>query len=104
MFRNYDGANGSFGDTSIRATNSDAVNASVYASVDAGNADRMVMVAINKNDARADRGHRGDARRAVPHRAGVHAHVASARASRNARPTSTSRRTTAFSTRCRPTA
>jgi hypothetical protein len=50
MFRNYDGANGSFGDTSIRATNSDAVAASVYASVDAGNAARMVMVAINKND------------------------------------------------------
>jgi len=48
IFRNYDGANGSFGDTSIRATNSDAVNTSVYASVDAGNAARMVVVAINK--------------------------------------------------------
>ena len=48
IFRNYDGANGSFGDTSIRATNSDAVNTSVYASVDAGNATRMVVVAINK--------------------------------------------------------
>ena len=50
-FRNYDGANGSFGDTSIRATNSDVANASVYASVNAGNAARMVVVAINKNDA-----------------------------------------------------
>jgi hypothetical protein len=49
-FRNYDGANGSFGDTSIRATNSDIVNASVYASVDAANAARMVIVAINKSD------------------------------------------------------
>ena len=49
-FRNYDGANGSFGDTSIRATNTDAVNASVYASVNAGNAARMVIVAINKSD------------------------------------------------------
>ena len=47
-FRNYNGANGSFGDTSIRATNSDPVNTSVYASVDAGNAARMVVVAINK--------------------------------------------------------
>jgi hypothetical protein len=50
MFRNYDGANGSFGDTSIRATSSDVVAASVYASVDAGNPGRMVVVAINKND------------------------------------------------------
>ena len=49
-FRNYDGANGSFGDTSIRATNSDIVNASAYASVNAGNAARMVVVAINKSD------------------------------------------------------
>jgi hypothetical protein len=48
IFRNYDGTNGSFGDTSIRATNSDPVNTSVYASVDAGNAARMVVVAINK--------------------------------------------------------
>lgn len=50
IFRNYDGANGSFGDTSIRASNSDIVNASVYASVSAGNAGRMVIVAINKSD------------------------------------------------------
>ena len=49
-FRNYDGANGSFGDTSIRATNSDIVNASAYASVNAGSAARMVVVAINKSD------------------------------------------------------
>ena len=50
MFRNYDGANGSFGDTSIRATNTNAAAASVYASVNAGIAGRMVIVAINKND------------------------------------------------------
>jgi len=49
-FRNFDGANGSFGDTSIRATNTDVAAASVYASVDAGNAARMVIVCINKND------------------------------------------------------
>ena len=47
-YRNFDGASGSFGDTSIRATNSDAVNTSVYASVDAANSSRMVIVAINK--------------------------------------------------------
>jgi hypothetical protein len=51
MFRSYDGANGSFGDTSIRATNSDVPNASVYASVNAGAPGRMVLVVINKNDA-----------------------------------------------------
>jgi hypothetical protein len=50
IFRNYDGANGSFGDTSIRAGNSDAQAASVYASVNTGNAGRMVIVAINKED------------------------------------------------------
>jgi hypothetical protein len=49
MFRNYDGANGSFGDTSIQATNTDVANASVYASVDAGNPNRMVIVCINKS-------------------------------------------------------
>jgi len=51
MYRNYDGANGSFGDTSIRAVTSDVVNTSVYASVDAGNTKRMVLVCINKDDA-----------------------------------------------------
>ncbi|HEU4592237.1 MAG TPA: glycoside hydrolase family 44 protein [Steroidobacteraceae bacterium] len=51
MFRNFDGANGSFGDTSIRATTSDLANATVYASVDNGNANRMVIVCINKSDA-----------------------------------------------------
>jgi O-glycosyl hydrolase len=50
MFRNYDGANGSFGDTSIRATNTDVASASVYASVNAGDANRMVVVVINKLD------------------------------------------------------
>jgi hypothetical protein len=48
MFRNFDGANGSFGDTSIRAQNSDTANTSVYASVDAANPNRMVIVCINR--------------------------------------------------------
>jgi hypothetical protein len=51
MYRNYDGANGSFGDTSVRATNSDVANASVYASVNTGDASRLVLVCINKSDA-----------------------------------------------------
>lgn len=48
MFRSYDGAGGSFGDTSVQATNSDTVNASVYASVDSSNPNRVVLVVINK--------------------------------------------------------
>ena len=49
-YRNYDGANGSFGDTHIRATSSDVPTASVYASVDTGSPGRMVIVCINKAD------------------------------------------------------
>lgn len=48
MFRNFDGANGSFGDTSVRADNTNVADASVYASVDAANPSRMVLVCINK--------------------------------------------------------
>ena len=51
MFRNVDGANGSFGDTSVGAGTSDPATTSVYASVDAANQSRMVVVAINKSDA-----------------------------------------------------
>jgi hypothetical protein len=47
-FRNFDGNGGAFGDTSIDATNSDTTNASVYASVDAGNPNRVVIIAVNK--------------------------------------------------------
>jgi hypothetical protein len=47
-FTNYDGAGGAFGDTSISATTSDNENTSVYASLDGGNNDRLVVVAINK--------------------------------------------------------
>lgn len=50
MFRNYDGNNGSFGDTSIRATTSNIETSSVYASVDADDPARMVIVCINKAD------------------------------------------------------
>lgn len=48
MYRDFDGAGATFGDTSIEATTSDVATASVYASVDAGSRDRMVLVAINR--------------------------------------------------------
>ncbi|HEX7241284.1 MAG TPA: glycoside hydrolase family 44 protein [Longimicrobiaceae bacterium] len=51
MFRDYDGRGGSFGDTGISASTSDHVNTSVYASVDAANPGRVVVVAINKTAA-----------------------------------------------------
>jgi hypothetical protein len=50
MFRNFDGKDGAFGDTSISARTDDLVETSVYASTDSKNADRMVIVAINKVD------------------------------------------------------
>jgi hypothetical protein len=47
-FRNFDGAGGTFADTSIGATTSDGEGTSVYASMDAANPARVVIVAINK--------------------------------------------------------
>ncbi|HRI70744.1 MAG TPA: glycoside hydrolase family 44 protein [Polyangium sp.] len=47
-YTSYDGQGAHFGDTSVRATSSDVAKASVYASIDAQNAGRMVLVAINK--------------------------------------------------------
>ncbi len=51
MFRNFDGANGSFGDTSVRAVTDDVAGTSIYASLDSTDANRMVLVAINKTGA-----------------------------------------------------
>ena len=48
MYRNYDGAGATFGNVSISATTSDSAQSSVYASIDAGHPERMVVVAINK--------------------------------------------------------
>jgi hypothetical protein len=50
MFRDYDGMRGTFGNTSISAATSDVVKTSVYASMDAGRPDRVVVVAINKTN------------------------------------------------------
>ena len=47
-YRNFDGAGSQFGDTSVSAVNSDRAAASVYASTDASNPGRVVIVAINK--------------------------------------------------------
>ena len=52
MYLNYDGGGGAFGDTSIAAETSDIEASSVYASVDEGDPNRMVLVAINKTDGR----------------------------------------------------
>ena len=48
-FRNFDGANHNFGDTSIQATSSDVANVAVYVSADSGRPGRVVMLAINRS-------------------------------------------------------
>jgi Glycoside hydrolase family 44 len=50
MYRNFDGKNSTFGDTSISAETDDVPDTSIYASLDAVNPSRMVLVAINKTD------------------------------------------------------
>lgn len=50
-YRNFDGNGAAFGDTSIHATSSDVATATVYASVDSANPDRMVAILINKSTA-----------------------------------------------------
>lgn len=51
MFRNFDGNGTHFGDTSVRATSPDVATASVYASIDSANPDRVVVVMVNKGNA-----------------------------------------------------
>jgi len=48
-YRNFDGANHHFGDTSIEATSSDVSKVAVYVSTDSSRAGRVVMVAINRS-------------------------------------------------------
>jgi hypothetical protein len=48
-FRNFDGANHHFGDTSIPATSSNVANVAVYVSTDSARPGRVVMVAINRS-------------------------------------------------------
>src|SRR5204863_9861547 len=54
MFRNYDGANSTFGDTSISATTDDASLSSIYASVDSAHPGVLTLVAINKSGSAVD--------------------------------------------------
>jgi hypothetical protein len=49
VFRGFDGANASFGDTSLPATSSNAQNVAVYASEDSITPGRVVLVAINRS-------------------------------------------------------
>ena len=48
-FRDFDGANSSFGDTSVQATSSNVQNVAVYASTDSTIPGRVVFVAINRS-------------------------------------------------------
>ena len=48
-FRNFDGANHHFGDTSIQATSSNIASVAVYVSTDSTQPGRVVMVAINRS-------------------------------------------------------
>ncbi len=48
-FRNFDGANHHFGDTSVQATSSDVAKVVVYVSTDTARPGRVVMVAINRS-------------------------------------------------------
>jgi endoglucanase len=49
IYRNYDGAHSTFGDTSVYSETSDKVNSSIYASVLDGNDSRLHLIVINKN-------------------------------------------------------
>ena len=49
-YRNYDGAGSAFGDTQVRAVSSRATDVSAYASVDASDPGRLVLVLVNKAD------------------------------------------------------
>jgi hypothetical protein len=51
MFRNYDGANSTFGDTSISAATDDVAGTSVYTSYDSASRSTLTLVAINKTGA-----------------------------------------------------
>jgi fibronectin type 3 domain-containing protein len=48
-YRDFDGANSSFGDTSLQSTSSNIQNVAVYASTDSTNPDRVVFVAVNRS-------------------------------------------------------
>jgi hypothetical protein len=49
-FRNFDGANHNFGNTSVQATSSNVGSVAVYVSTDTARPGRVVMVAINRSN------------------------------------------------------
>jgi hypothetical protein len=49
IYRNYDGANSTFGDISVRATRSDVANSSIYASYRSSDPSFLDLIVINKN-------------------------------------------------------
>ncbi|MGD0808929.1 MAG: glycoside hydrolase family 44 protein [Acidimicrobiales bacterium] len=49
IYRDYNGRGAAFGDTEVRATTTDKVNTSVYASVDKADPRHVVIVVINKS-------------------------------------------------------
>lgn len=50
-YRDFDGANSNFGDILMQSTSSNVQNVTVYASKDSTNANRVVLVAINRSSA-----------------------------------------------------
>ncbi len=55
-FRNFDGNDGAFGDTSVHADTDDVPDTAVFASVDSQDPTRMVVVAINRGSAALNAG------------------------------------------------
>jgi mannan endo-1,4-beta-mannosidase len=49
LYRNYDGAGSTYGDTKVAASMSDKVNSSVYASMFAGKNNELHLIVLNKN-------------------------------------------------------
>jgi mannan endo-1,4-beta-mannosidase len=49
LYRDYDGAGGTYGNTSVRARTDDRTNISVYASIEDENPSRLHIILINKN-------------------------------------------------------
>ncbi len=49
IFRNYDGKNSSFGDTSVSSATEDVTQTSVYAATDSKNAGTLWLLVLNKN-------------------------------------------------------
>ncbi|HUN92067.1 MAG TPA: glycoside hydrolase family 44 protein [Burkholderiaceae bacterium] len=50
-YRNFDGSNSNFGDTSVKATSSDVASVAAHASTDSARPGRIVIVAINRSAA-----------------------------------------------------